>query len=130
MSNEFLLHSPIIQVSFEEDIAILQPMNKALLAVEAKELKDLFETGLKNDVTRYIIDLSKADYISSEALGSVASCWNECKEGEQGRMAVVLAPDEQNEVRNLFDIIGLSRMLGNGIKTSRSDAVNYIKEFA
>jgi hypothetical protein len=129
-SDRLLLHSHVIAVSFHDDIALLKPLNKALLVLEGKELKNLFDTALRNNITRLVLDLSAAEYISSEALGAVAICWNGCGDGEKARMAVILSPDESNEVRNLFEIIGLSRTLGNAIKTSSRDAINYLREFA
>jgi hypothetical protein len=129
MSNKFLLHSHAIRVSFDHEIAVLQPFNKALLALEGNELKTLFDTGIDNGVTQFVLDLSNAEYIASEALGAVATCWGCCNDGRKGRMAVVLSPDEHNEVRNLFDIIGLSRMIGSSIKTCLKDAINYLREF-
>jgi hypothetical protein len=45
-------------------------------------------------------------------------------------MAAVVPLDPENEVRNLFEIIGLARMIGNALQPTLADAIKYLKEFA
>ncbi len=98
--------------------------------MEAKELRNLFDTAIRSGTTRFVIDLSATDYISSEALGTIAGCFNACAQQISGTLSVILPTEENNEVRNLFDIIGLSRLMGSAIQTSRKDALLYIRDLA
>ncbi len=45
-------------------------------------------------------------------------------------MAVVLSASSGNEVRNLFEIIGLSHMIGSAIQPTLDDAIIYVKNFS
>lgn len=129
-SNDF--SSSAVQVLFEEiNTAIIVPQVVELLHAEATRLSELVIALQEQDVKRYVFDLSALTYISSEGLGTVASCWKWCRdEGRNGAMTVVLSSDPTNSVRNLFEIIGLSRMMGDAVLFSRSDAMAYLKNIA
>jgi hypothetical protein len=45
-------------------------------------------------------------------------------------MAAIISQKPDNEVMNLFEIIGLSRMIGNALQPTLTDALKYMKEFA
>jgi hypothetical protein len=45
-------------------------------------------------------------------------------------MVAIVPLDPANEVRNLFEIIGLSRMIGSALQPTLPQALNYLKEFA
>jgi anti-anti-sigma factor len=97
---------------------------------EAQELARLLEELKKSKKARIVVDLSSCQYISSEGLGTVARCWKWCHDEDNGRMAVVIPSDPSNEVRNLFEIIGLARVIGSAVRPSVDDAVTYLQNFA
>jgi hypothetical protein len=45
-------------------------------------------------------------------------------------MTAIIPQTPGNEVKNLFDIIGLSRMIGSALQPTLSQALRYLKEFA
>jgi hypothetical protein len=85
----------------------------------------LREKGLK----RFVVDLSTCTYISSEGLTCTAACWKWCHDEGNGHMAAIIPQSPGNEVRNLFDIIGLSRMIGSALQPSLNQALKYLREF-
>lgn len=66
-------------------------------------------TELKaQSISRFIVDLLRCDYISSDGLGAIAELWRWCNDGGNGTFAILFSEDPNNEIRYLFDIIGLS----------------------
>jgi len=78
---------------------------------QAKPFVQKTKALIKKGVNRFVVDLSNCEYISSEGLGAIAELWHSCVEKDKGSVAVVCKDDGQNEVRYLFDIIGLSRLM-------------------
>ena len=130
MSNDAGVVSPAFRVTFDEDIAIICPVERAFMRFQAKEFDRILDLLRKGATRRFIMDLSSCDYISSEGLASTASCWKWCYDDGHGHMAAVVSERPDNEVRNLFEIIGLSRMIGNALQPTLADAIKYLKEFA
>lgn len=130
MSNNEGPVSPFFLVSFHDDIAIIRPVDKALLRSQAKEFDRIFELLRKDTTSRFILDFSSCEYISSEGLASTVSCWKWCHDEGHGLMAAIVPQSPENEVRNLFEIIGLSRMIGGALQPTLDDAIKYLKEFA
>lgn len=96
---------------------------------EAQRLLQLLKKVSKDPQPQFILDLSSCRYISSEGLGATARCWKWCHDDGHGKMAVVLPMDAKDEVRNLFEIIGLTRIIGSAIRPSVDDAIEYLKKF-
>jgi hypothetical protein len=130
MSNNEGLRSPSFRVTFDEDIAIISPVDKAFMRFQAKEFDRIFELLRKDATRRFILDFSSCDYISSEGLASTASCWKWCHDDGHGQMAAIVPQGPDNEVRNLFEIIGLSRMIGSALQPTLASALKYLKEIA
>jgi anti-anti-sigma regulatory factor len=130
MSNSAEIFSPSFRINYNEDIAILVPHEKAFMRFQAKEFDRIFELLRKAGHHRFILDFSACDYISSEGLTSTASCWKWCHDEGNGHMAAIISQKPDNEVMNLFEIIGLSRMIGNALQPTLVDALKYMKEFA
>jgi hypothetical protein len=129
MYNDLILHSPLISVDFDHEIVIMRPSVASLLKTETTELQALFDLAIVR-YTSFVFDLSHCDYICSEALGFIAHCWKWCSDKRHGKMAVILPQDEQNEVAKLFEIIGLSRILGSAINPTLPQSLRFIREFA
>ena len=130
MSNDAGIVSPAFRVTFDEDIAIIRANDRAFMRHQAKEFDRILDLLRKGTTRRFIADFSACDYISSEGLASAASCWKWCYDDGNGHMAAVVPLDPENEVRNLFEIIGLARMIGNALQPTLADAIKYLKEFA
>lgn len=130
MSNDAEIGSSAFQITFDEDIAIIHAVDRAFMRFQAKEFERILELLRKGSTRRFIVDFSSCDYISSEGLASTMSCWKWCHDDGHGHMAAVVSLHPDNEVRNLFEIIGLSRMIGSALQPTIADALKYLKEFA
>lgn len=97
---------------------------------EAQEFDKLLDKLRLEKYRRFVINLASCDYVSSEGLGVIAACWNWCHDQNNGHMALVLSNDPANEVHNLFEITGLSRVIGSAIQPTLHDALNYIRKFS
>jgi anti-anti-sigma factor len=127
MSNSGSASSSLFTIRFDQDIAIFSPIDKAFLNSQAKEFNRVFEELLKQKFTKFILDFSKCDYISSEGLNITAQCWRLCR--DQGYSLVAVVPeDPKNEVRQMFDLIGLSKMIASGLKPTMLDAILALRE--
>jgi anti-anti-sigma factor len=115
--------------SSEGTVAMITPRENMFMKREAKEFPLLVEYQVEQGLTRFVVDLSACDYISSEGLGALAKLWKWCDEEQHGQLAVVLSRDDRNEVANLFDITGLARIMGSAVRPSAPDAVSYLNTF-
>jgi anti-anti-sigma factor len=128
MSNSNTFFSPLFDVRVDRGIAVLRVFGKAYLHSHATEYARILAKLREQGVARFILDLSSCDYISSEGISNVTRSWKSfCDEGK-GRMAVVVPNDPANEVRNLFDVIGISPILGNALQPTVEAAVNCLLE--
>jgi hypothetical protein len=118
------------QIRYKDDVAILKPIEKTFTHLQAGEFNRIFDRLRKNEFRRFILDYSTCEYISSEGLTCTATCWKWCHEEGNGQMVAIVPLDPANEVRNLFEIIGLSRMIGSALQPTLPQALNYLKEFA
>jgi hypothetical protein len=130
MSNNEEIVSTEFQVRFKADVAVLKPFEKKFTHLQAGEFYRIFDRLRVNGITRFVLDYSTCEYISSEGLTCTASCWKWCHEEKNGHMVAIVPLDPRNEVRNLFEIIGLSRMIGSALQPTLPQALNYLKEFA
>jgi anti-anti-sigma regulatory factor len=130
MSNNKEIVSREFQIRYKADAAILKPVEKAFTHLQAGEFNRIFDCLRENNVKRFVLDFSTCEYISSEGLTCTASCWKWCHEDGNGQMVAVVPLDPANEVRNLFEIIGLSRMIGSALQPTLPQALKYLKEFA
>ena len=125
-----LPQSAIFSLSLDDDILIISIRHSSFARAESTEFSTIFGDLRSRGYTKYVIDLTKCRFVSSEALGGIAFCWKWCYDEGNGLMSVVLPSSEGGEVRNLFEITGLRRTIGAAIQHSQSDAINYIREFA
>ncbi len=130
MSNNEEIVSQEFQVKFKGDVVILKPVQKTFTHLQANEFNRIFELLCERRVSRFILDYSTCEYISSEGLTCTASCWKWCHEEKNGHMVAIVPLDPRNEVRNLFEIIGLSRMIGSALQPTLPQALKYLREFA
>jgi hypothetical protein len=130
MSNNAEIISQEFQVRYKGDVAILKPVEKSFTHLQSNEFYRVFDQLRENGFSRFILDYSTCDYISSEGLTCTASCWKWCHEEKNGYMVAIVPLDPRNEVRNLFEIIGLSRMIGSALQPTLPQALKYLKEFA
>jgi hypothetical protein len=112
------------------DIVIISIRNNSFARPESLEFHSMLDTLRASGYSKYVLDLTNCRFVSSEALGAIAGCWKWCYDDSNGFMSVVLPAGEGCEVRNLFEITGLGRAIGSAVQSSRSDAINYIREFA
>jgi hypothetical protein len=130
MSNNDGIVSSAFGIMIDKDIVIVKATDKSILHSQAQEFNRIFELLKRNGYIRFILDLSICDYISSEGLTCAASCWKWCHDDGNGHMVIIVPQKPENEVRNLFDIIGLSRMVGSALQPKLSNAIRYLREFS
>ena len=130
MSNKKEMISEDFQIRIKGDVAIVKPVQKAFTHLQAGEFNRIFDLLRENDFKRFILDYSTCEYISSEGLTCTASCWKWCHEEGNGHMVAIVPLDPANEVRNLFEIIGLSRMIGSALQPTLPQALKYLKDYA
>jgi hypothetical protein len=130
MSSKREIVSQAFKILYKNDVAILKPVEKAFTLSQALEFDRIFDCLRKNDFRRFVLDYSTCEYISSEGLTCTASCWKWCHEEKNGHMVAIVPQDPKNEVRNLFEIIGLSRMIGSAVQSTLPQALKYLKEFS
>lgn len=124
---EFL--SSVFNVEFAESFPILRPFASIFLKDQVREFKRIIELFRGKKIDNLILDLSGCQYISSDGLGAISSCWKWCHDEGRGRMAVVLSREKGNEVINLFEITGISTTMGSAMQRTVKDALNYLKTF-
>ena len=73
------------------------------------------ETGF----TRLILDISSCDYISSEGLGAIVSLWKT----HQNTFVIVISPEDDSSIADLFEMTGLSRVLKGAVYVSLEEAL-------
>jgi hypothetical protein len=127
MSSNEKLSSPLFNVHVTGGIAVLQARDKAFLNSQAKEFSRLFEELKSLSIVKFILDFSNCDYVSSEGLNFSMQCWKWCHEQGNGSMAVVIPDDPANELRKLFDVIGLSYMIGRSLQPTVAVAEKYLQ---
>jgi len=130
MSSNGRFVSSAFRVTIDKDIAILQSVDASVMHFQAQEFNRIFDLLREQGFRRFIIDLSTCEYISSEGLTCTASCWKWCHDEGNGHMVAIVPQNPDNEVRNLFDIIGLSRMIGSALQPALTQALKYLREFS
>jgi hypothetical protein len=130
MSSNGRFVSSAFRVTIDKDIAILQSVDASVMHFQAQEFNRIFDLLREQGFRRFVIDLSTCEYISSEGLTCTASCWKWCHDEGNGHMVAIVPQNPDNEVRNLFDIIGLSRMIGSALQPALTQAVKYLREFS
>jgi hypothetical protein len=130
MSSKKEIVSLEFNVVYKNDVVILKPVAKAFSHFQAKEFDRIIEDLKESGIRRFILDYSSCEYISSEGLTCTAACWKWCHEEKNGHMVAIVPQDPKNEVRNLFEIIGLSRMIGSALQPTLPQALKYLREFA
>ena len=119
-----------IALSADGDIVVVATRKNSFAHAESAEFNTIWNELSSTGCRRFVFDLSSCRFVSSEALGMMAACWKWCGEESNGRMSVVLPVGEGGEVRNLFEITGLSRTIGAALQSSLQDALNYLREFS
>ena len=113
----------------QDGVAVLRFPSHIFQKKESAALTSAFLDLQEKAITRCVLDLGLCEYVSSDGLGATAQCWKKCKEGKAIQMALVLPADPSAEVRNLFDIIGLSGAIGSALQPTVADAIAYVKAF-
>ena len=129
MSNSETLHQREVYAEVTGEVAVIGFASRIFQKYEADDFRLLLNRLRVRSISHYVIDLSGCDYVSSEGLGATAQCWKWCHDEGKGRMAVVLPSQPDHEVRNLFDIIGLSRTIGSALQPTVEDARAYLRAF-
>ncbi len=118
--------SKLYKISIENAIAVIHPLDRAFLHAQAKEFKRLLVDLRATGVAATILVLSLCDYISSEGISSITQGWKWCTEEGNGVLAVVVQNDATSEVWNLFEIIGISRILGSSLQPTLAAAIAHV----
>jgi hypothetical protein len=118
--------SAMFSVSFTKDIAVITPQDRAFLNSQIKEFSRIFEDLKAKNCNKFILDFSNSTYISSEGLSLTAQYWKWSSSQVHGGMAIVAEDNGENEIRNLFEILGMSAMIGNALQASVEGAVEYL----
>ena len=130
MSNKKEIASQDFQIRYKAKVVIVKPVQKAFTHLQAGEFNRIFDLLREKNYRRFILDFSTCEYISSEGLTCTASCWKWCHEEGNGFMVAIVPLDPANEVRNIFEIIGLSRMIGSALQPTLPHALKYLKEYS
>ena len=130
MSNSEGMASTAFRVTIDGDIAIIKLIEVSFAHFQAQEFDRLTDVLRDKELRRFVVDLSTCEYIASEGLTCTAAFWKWCHDEGNGAMTAIIPQTPGNEVKNLFDIIGLSRMIGSALQPTLSQALRYLKEFA
>ncbi|MBD3418622.1 MAG: hypothetical protein GF398_00745 [Chitinivibrionales bacterium] len=114
-----------ITIAVKNGIAVLSFPDKVFQKRQAEAFKAYLAEARQHNF-RLILDLSDCAYISSDGLGATARCWKLCNEDNLGRMAIVFSDATDDEVRHLFEIIGLTRVVGAAIYPSVDEAISHL----
>ncbi len=120
--------SPLFGIRRQGEVAVLRPLDRAFLHTHSAEYNRILEELGAGGPLQFVVDLSGCDYLSSEGVNNIMQSWKKCFEAGKGRMAVVVPDIPLNEVRNLFEIIGISRLLGEALQKSMENALAYVAE--
>lgn len=125
MAESRKIDSSLFEVTYIKSVPAIRSLAQAFLAVHATEFRRIRDLMREQGMRRLLLDLSTCQYICSEGLGAMAECWKWCKEND-GAMAVVLPEGKTNNVRELFEITGLTTSMARGLHRSLEDAVAYV----
>jgi anti-anti-sigma factor len=100
-----------VTASDESFYTLIKVHDKVFIRHQARRFNTVIKEALARGRSRFLVDLSACGYISSEGLAAVAELWHLCTEKPEGQVAIVCADDGENEIRYLFDIIGLSKLM-------------------
>ncbi len=116
--------SPIV-IEYRDQIAIIRFPSNVLQKKEAEYFTCQFYDLSEQDIVGLLVDLSGCEYVSSEGLGATARYWKWCKDRKLG--FAVLLPGKGSEVHNLFDLIGLTQMMGDAVQTTLEGAIQFAR---
>ncbi|MFP4520601.1 MAG: STAS domain-containing protein [Fibrobacterota bacterium] len=111
-----------LEKNLKKGYAALKITDSVFIHRQASEFKKAFSEFRAQGISNFAVDLTECSYISSEGLAAVAEMWNWCHEKENGRFALALSTEPGNEIRYLFDIIGLSVAMNGYIFSSAGEA--------
>lgn len=115
-------------VSARNGATVLAVRSPVFQKTEAGPFEDAVARLKKKKNLRCVLDLSRCEYVSSEGLGMIARLWRYCHDQKAGCLAVVLSPAHGNEVRHLFETIGLSRIMGSALLESMDEAMRFLQK--
>lgn len=111
-----------IVVDNREGYTILRIKDGVFIRDTVREMSEELKILKGEDKSRFLVDFSECDYISSEGMGAMSDLWKYCSSKPDGKMAVLFSEDEDNDVRYLFDTIGLSTIMKDCIFTNQEEA--------
>jgi anti-anti-sigma factor len=126
MSNSGSASSDLFTIRIDQGLVVLSPLDKTFLNAQAREFNRLYEEFSRQGQRHFVLDFSNCDYISSEGLNITAQYWKMCKDAG-GRLMVVVPELPQSGIRELFDLLGLSKMLGDCLQPTVTDALAFPK---
>ncbi len=91
-----------------------------------REFSSTAKELIKKGKSRFIIDFSDCEYISSEGLGAITDIYKSCKSQSDGEFVVVFSDDPTNDVEYLFETVGLSMLLKDSIFSDYKKAEDYL----
>jgi len=87
-----------------------------------REVSVKFREFLEKGQTRFLVDFSSCEYISSEGIGAMSDIWKNSTAKPNGRLVVVFSSDPENDVHYLFTTIGLAEVMKGHIFTDLREA--------
>ena len=92
----------------EKNFALIAIDDSVFIHAQVQEFNKVISELKAESKKNFIIDMTNCDYISSEGLGAIAEIWRWCHDNGNGKIALIFSKDPNNEIKYLFDIIGLS----------------------
>lgn len=108
--------------------SLIKIHDRVFIRHQAKTFNVLVKEAMASGKSRFLVDMTSCEYISSEGLAAVAGLWHLCAEKSGAIVAIVCADDGANEVRYLLDIIGLARLMEGHLFSHVYDAEKFLAE--
>jgi anti-anti-sigma regulatory factor len=115
-----------LTATVKNNYAIIRMTDLVFIRHQVKLFNEELEALKSRRIRRFLLDFSSCDYVSSEGLGALAELFRWCHDEGNGSLALVLPADGGNEVRYLFDIIGLSLVMKNSLFNTVPEAEAYL----
>lgn len=116
---ELLNAVPLSVESVSDSITVIEPGSR-LDAAASPELDDALTT-LREDVSWFVIDMSRTEYVSSRGLKVLVSHWRAVRERGGGMVLCALQPN----VLAIFETVGFTEVFD--LYVSRTDALSAIE---
>ncbi|MEM7106307.1 MAG: STAS domain-containing protein [Bacteroidota bacterium] len=108
-----------LKVKKEQGIAIVQPEGKLTLSDGAKEISDQVKRFLDDGTKRFMINLSKVDYIDSSGIGELLALRNAVLE-TKGKIAILNPSPKVDEILKMTKLDTVLELFYNEFEAKAS----------